>query len=59
MGKSTIAKLILNFYKPQTGKILFGNNSIEEIDLGYLRSKIAYLTQDAVLFKGTLEENLK
>lgn len=59
MGKSTIAKLLLNFYKPQTGKILFGNNLIDELNLTYLRSKIAYLTQDAVLFKGTLEENLK
>ena len=59
MGKSTIAKLLLNFYKPQTGKILFGNNLIDELNLNYLRSKIAYLTQDAVLFKGTLEENLK
>ena len=59
MGKSTIAKLLLNFYKPQTGKILFGNNLIDELNLNYLRSKIAYLTQNAVLFKGTLEENLK
>ncbi len=59
MGKSTIAKLLLNFYKPQAGKILFGNNLIDELNLTYLRSKIAYLTQDAVLFKGTLEENLK
>ncbi|MGN1034174.1 MAG: ATP-binding cassette domain-containing protein [Oscillospiraceae bacterium] len=59
MGKSTIAKLLLNFYKPQMGKILFGNNLIDELNLTYLRSKIAYLTQDAILFKGMLEENLK
>ncbi|MCR4734162.1 MAG: peptidase domain-containing ABC transporter [Treponema sp.] len=57
-GKSTIVKLILKFYKPQSGKIFFDGNNIEDIDATFLREKIGYVPQDIFLFSGTVRENI-
>lgn len=57
-GKSTLANLILGFLRPQTGKISFDGNSIEDLDLKHLRNSIAVLRQNPVFFPGTVEENL-
>lgn len=57
-GKSTIANLILRFYNPVKGQILFDGQNIDEIDLTLLRQQIAYVPQEVILFAGTISENI-
>ncbi len=57
-GKTTMAKLILDLYSPDEGDILFGRESISEIDTTYLRRRIAYVPQDPVYFDGSISYNL-
>lgn len=57
-GKSTIEKLILNFYKVDSGSILLDGIDISQLDPSELRRNINYVPQDVVLFKGTLKENI-
>lgn len=57
-GKSTISKLLLRFYDVNQGKITIGGVDIKEIDLNYLRRKIAYVPQDVVLFDTTVGYNV-
>jgi ABC-type multidrug transport system fused ATPase/permease subunit len=57
-GKSTIASLVLRFFDVSTGKILFDGNSIDEIDVEYLRSNMAYVPQEVILFAGSIFENI-
>ncbi|MDR1260447.1 MAG: peptidase domain-containing ABC transporter [Oscillospiraceae bacterium] len=58
-GKSTIPKLLMNFYQIEAGQIFFGPYPIQEIDVEFLRSRIAFLPQTTTLFSGTLEENIR
>lgn len=58
-GKTTIAKLIMGFYKVKQGKILLNNYDINDIDKETLRSKISYISQDSFFFSGTIKENLE
>ncbi|SFO01665.1 peptidase domain-containing ABC transporter [Proteiniclasticum ruminis] len=58
-GKSTIAKLLLSFVKPQEGEILFNEYSILDIDHRELRRKVAYIPQKIDLFSGTILDNIK
>lgn len=58
-GKSTIAKLLLKFVSPGSGKIMFGDYRLSDIDHHYLRQKIAYIPQKIDLFTGTIIDNLK
>lgn len=57
-GKSTVQKLILGLYSIEEGSIIIDNIDIKQLDLGDLRKNIAYVSQDVVLFSGTLKENL-
>jgi len=57
-GKSTIANLLLRFYLPTSGKILLDGTDITEMDLTELRSQIAYVPQEVILFAGTIAENI-
>ena len=50
-GKTTIVNLILKFYKPQRGQILFNGVDIEELSNRYLRSNITAIFQDLFLFE--------
>jgi ABC-type multidrug transport system fused ATPase/permease subunit len=57
-GKSSIVNLIPRFYDATRGNIrLFGNN-IKDYDIEFLRNKIGIVPQKAVLFAGTIRENL-
>ena len=58
-GKTTLVNLIPAFYKASRGSVLVGGADVNEIPLAQLRSKIAVVPQKAVLFKGTIEENLR
>ena len=58
-GKSTLAQLILRLYDIETGSIKINGLSITEMSQSYLRQMIGYATQDALLFSGTIRENLQ
>ena len=57
-GKSTIEKLILGLYEPQSGTILIDNIDIRQIDPADYRQHISYVPQDIQLFRGTVRENI-
>ena len=57
-GKSTIQKLILGLYEPDSGQILIDGIDLKQIDPADLRKNIGYVSQDIMLFRGTLKENL-
>jgi ATP-binding cassette subfamily B protein len=57
-GKTTLVKLIVGLYWPQTGSILYDGHRHDVVDLQQLRSKIGFVTQDTQLFSGTIRENL-
>ena len=55
-GKTTIVNLILKFYKPQRGQILFNGVDIEELSNKYLRSNITAIFQDLFLFEKDISD---
>lgn len=57
-GKSTIEKLILGLYEPDSGQILIDGIDIKQIDPADLRKNIGYVSQDIMLFRGTVKENI-
>lgn len=58
-GKSTLAELILRLYDIESGSIKISGVDIHEMSQSYLRQLIGFATQDALLFSGTVRENLK
>jgi RNA polymerase sigma factor (sigma-70 family) len=57
-GKSTIIDLILRFILPTDGKIYLDKYNIRDISLLTLRANISIVSQEAVMFSGTVRENL-
>ena len=57
-GKSTIASLLLRFYEPDAGMILFDERPSAEFPLSQLRMQMAFVPQDVILFGGTIKENI-
>lgn len=57
-GKSTIAGLILRFYEPESGSLLFDETSSNEFSLTDIRNQVAIVPQDVLLFGGTIRENI-
>jgi len=57
-GKSTIASLILQFYKPNEGMLLFDGLPAMEYSLKELRSNMALVPQEVLLFGGSIRENI-
>ena len=57
-GKSTLVDLIPRFYEPTSGRILLDGVDTREIALPALRSLIAIVSQDTVLFNDTVRNNL-
>ncbi|MGJ8633289.1 MAG: ABC transporter ATP-binding protein [Luteolibacter sp.] len=57
-GKSTLFSLILGFNDPTTGQLLFDEKDSSEISLQSLRSQIAIVPQEVMLFGGTIMENI-
>jgi ATP-binding cassette subfamily C protein LapB len=58
-GKTTILKLIMGLYEPESGSILIDGIDIRQFNPHSLRKSMAYLPQEIVLFKGTLQENIR
>jgi ABC-type multidrug transport system fused ATPase/permease subunit len=57
-GKTTIAALLLRFYEPGSGKLLFDGKDASQIPLSQLRRQMALVPQDVLLFGGTIRENI-
>jgi len=57
-GKSTIVSLLLKFYEPTGGGILFDGRDSREFPVTALRSQMAIVPQDVFLFGGTVRENI-
>lgn len=57
-GKSTLVKLLLRFYSPQSGRILLDQMPIEELNLQDLRRTVGYVAQDTFLTDGTIADNI-
>jgi ATP-binding cassette subfamily B protein/subfamily B ATP-binding cassette protein MsbA len=57
-GKSTLMNLLARFYDPNRGNILIDGVNIRDVHPKKLRRQMAWVTQDSVLFNGTLWENI-
>ena len=57
-GKSTIEKLIMGFYQPDSGSILIDGIDITQLDPAELRHSINYVPQEVTLFSGDVRENI-
>lgn len=58
-GKTSLVNLIPRFYEARTGQVLIDGVEAEKYPLEQLRSKVGIVPQRAVLFKGTLRDNMK
>ena len=57
-GKSTLFQLLTRFYDPQSGTITLDGTPIQNLTKRSLRQSLAYVTQEAFLFAGTVRDNL-
>ena len=58
-GKSTLVKLLFRFYDPDGGQILIDGQDISSVQQRSLRSRIAIVPQDTVLFNSSLADNIR
>jgi subfamily B ATP-binding cassette protein MsbA len=58
-GKTTIVNLVPRFYEPQSGTITLDGTDLRRLHLGSLRNAIAIVPQEAMLFSGTVAENIR
>lgn len=57
-GKTTLLNLLLRFCEPTSGRITINGRDISSYSLSELRGSIAYLDQQALIFQGTIRENI-
>ncbi|MBM3468091.1 MAG: ATP-binding cassette domain-containing protein [Alphaproteobacteria bacterium] len=57
-GKTTIEKLILGLYQPDSGTILIDGVDTRQLDPVEVRASIGYVSQEVYLFRGTVRENI-
>lgn len=57
-GKTTIAKLISGFMKPTSGQVLIDGQDLSTVSLKSFYKRIGYLTQEPMVFDGTIKDNL-
>jgi subfamily B ATP-binding cassette protein MsbA len=58
-GKSTIANLLTRFYEVNQGEILIDNHNIKEVTLKSLRGLTGLVTQDSIMFNGSIKDNIR
>jgi len=58
-GKSTIIQLIERFYDPSSGSVELDGKDIRDLDLKWFRSNIGLVSQEPILFSGTISENIR
>lgn len=57
-GKSSLLKLLLRFYEPDSGRILLDGHNIRELDPRDLRRAVSFVGQEIYIFEGTIRDNL-
>ncbi len=57
-GKSTLVSILLRFYNPESGSLLFDGREAGDFPLTQLRKQMALVPQDVMLFGGTIYENI-
>ncbi|KVI00847.1 AAA+ ATPase domain-containing protein [Cynara cardunculus var. scolymus] len=57
-GKSTVISLLERFYDPETGEVLIDGVNLKKMQLKWIRSKMALVSQEPVLFTTTIRENI-
>ncbi len=57
-GKSTLIKLLCGFYAPVSGDIYLGNKNYKSLDIADIRQSVSVALQKAMIFQGTLKENV-
>lgn len=57
-GKSTVIKLLLRFYDPDSGAVRIGGHDVRNLRYSVLRKLMGYVSQDVFLFHGTVRENI-
>lgn len=57
-GKTTTVSLISRLYEYQKGEILLDNRSIRSYERNFLREQIGFVSQDVIIFRGTLKQNI-
>jgi ABC-type multidrug transport system fused ATPase/permease subunit len=57
-GKSTLVQLIERFYDPEQGRILLDGTDLKDLNVLWLRQQIGYVTQEPILFKAKIWENV-
>ncbi len=57
-GKTTIVDLLMGLLEPREGKLMFGTHALSEINKKELHKKIGYVSQESVLFNGTIKDNI-
>lgn len=58
-GKSTLAQLIARLFDPQEGRIFIGGRDVKEVNKNTLRDTVSIVLQKAILFSGTIADNLR
>ena len=58
-GKSTIIKLLVGLYRPNSGQIMINDTDSRDLDLESWRKNIGYVSQDTQLFAGSIADNLR
>lgn len=58
-GKTTLARLLVRFYEPSSGRILLDGADIRSLPIESLRHRVGFVTQDVQVFKATLRDNVR
>lgn len=57
-GKSTLADILLRFYDPQRGEVRYDGVPLQRFELGSLRQQFGIVTQEPILFHGSVADNI-
>jgi ATP-binding cassette subfamily B protein len=57
-GKTTLMKLLIRLYDPESGRITVDGRDIRDVSIRSLREHVGYVSQEPFLFHGTVEENI-
>lgn len=58
-GKTTLSRLLLRFYDPQAGRVMVDGRDVRDIPLADLRAAMSVVSQDPILFSGSILENIR
>ena len=57
-GKTTLLYIILGFYRPHNGQVLYGGIPHDQIDIKSMRKEFGVVLQESPIFRGTIRENI-